>query len=281
MTPDDADLLLALEAAPEVEAVYEMPSARPGWPRLFVALRSDDAYALGRVTALIVRALPHRDRAYIGIAATERLRELWLPLGAPLGLTRAQRVVAEARAERRELEYAREDPAIHVRLDPERAPLSVPVMTPFSPRRVWTLSDRTVVVLEVVADPFRTPTAPLLVVTDDDALFARIARTAPKTIPVERARTAAEAIEAIRKNPPLRIVSAERLALEAGGLLDWIETERRDLAARLEVVCHEGTSDWIAQLLESRRTRPSEILEEPLEDEAIDEVVARAKRDAR
>ena len=273
MNPEDADLVLALERCPEVDGVYALPSAPAGWPRVFVALHEDSGHALGVVTGIMVRALPHRDRSHIGVAATERLREIWVPLGA------SERRDAQHRAEERERAYrAQPTPFPRIRVDVEEPPpVSVPVIEPFQPHTVWRLADGRVAVLEVVADPFREQPPVLLVVTDDDALYGRIARAAPRQLKLERARTAREAVDAISNVTPAHIVCSEAAALAPDGLLEWIEHTRPALVERFEVIADEGTADWLASYLEKRAKRHLEILEEPIEDEAIDELVSRAR----
>ena len=200
MTPDDADLVLALESCAEVEGVFAMASPRPGWPRIFVALRDDSGYALGVVTGMMVRALPHRDRSYIGIAATDRLRELW-SMGAPLVLSRAERDAAVERARIREIAYAKEPTPLRVRVDvSEPAPLSVPVVGPFRARTVWMMVGDTLMELEVIPDPFREEPPALLVVTERDELWERITRAAPTFVKPVRARSVREAMATVRSS---------------------------------------------------------------------------------
>jgi hypothetical protein len=287
MSPDDADLVLALEPLrSEVDGVYALGRPPPGWPRLFVGLRDDTAHTLGVVTALMVRALPHRDRSHVGIAATDRLRELWQPMGMPISLSRAQRRDAVARAEERERKYREEPTPLmpRVRVEVEPAPVSVPALGPFQPGLVWMMSGRRVVVLEVVGDPFRTVPRPLLVITEDDRMYRRLAEHAPRDIMLARARTVPEAIEAIGRATPVCIVCSEALALGVSsdvhaattGMLSWIEATRPELASCFEIVCSEGTADWVASYLQSRAS--TRILEEPLDDDAVDELMQRARR---
>jgi hypothetical protein len=276
VTPDDADLIFSLESCVEVEGVYALPRPRPGWPRLFVGLRDDSGHALGVVTGLIVRALPHRDRSYIGIAATDRLRELW-SMTAPLSLHPTERAAAVGRAAERERMYAEAPSPLRVRVESEPAPVSVPVLGPFRAHTVWMMSDKRLVELEVVRDPFREQPPALLVVTESDELWETITRATPRSVKPTRARSVREALDAVMREKPARIVCAEALALGDDGLLDAVERAEPTLMERFEIVAGEGTADWLASYLESRARR-IEILEEPLEDEAIDELVARTKK---
>ncbi len=99
MNADQADLVLAFESSTFVAGVYVLH--KQGWPSTIVVMRDDSAYALGTVTGIIVRTLPHRDRSHIGVAGEERLRELWIPLSSSLLLTPKEREAAVARAQER------------------------------------------------------------------------------------------------------------------------------------------------------------------------------------
>ncbi len=279
-------LVLSLEDLPEVDGVYALVRPPAGWPRLFISLRDDTAYTLGVVTGMMVRALPHRDRSYIGIAATVCLRELWIPMGAPLSLSPSERREALVRAEERERKYRDEPTPLmpRVRVDVEPAPVSIPALGPFKVGVVWRMSDGRLVALEVHGDPFRTVPPPLLVVTEDDETYRRLARDAPQGVTLARARTVPEAVEAIGRVTPVRIVCSEDLALGGGpgasvpamGMLDWIEATKPELASRFEIICGEGSADWLASYLKSRAANP--ILEEPLDEEAVDELMQRSRR---
>ncbi|HSQ61899.1 MAG TPA: hypothetical protein VLM85_01740 [Polyangiaceae bacterium] len=281
MREEDADLVLTLEEEGRawVEAVHELGGAPAGWPRLMVVMRDDSEYALGSVTGLIVRALPHRDRSYIGVAAEQRLRELWLPLGEPLRLTASERAAAIERAEERQ----QAEPATLPQEAPKAArveppPFSIPILRHYERGHVWTLSDRSVVVLEVASDPFRSPSPPpvIVVVSGNDDTFKRIRKTAPARVKLARAVNVRLAMEAIEGASPVRILCDESLALGDGGLLERIESERPQLLPALEILCPEGSADWLSNYL-AKRAPGIRVLEEPLVEEDIDDLVERSK----
>jgi len=253
MDAEVADLLLALEKSPHVDSVRALKKPRPGWPWLFVVMRDDSAYALGSVTGLVVRALPHRDRSHVGVAGEARLRELWLPMSGPIRLSEAEHAAAVARAEERR----RREPAVlphTASIEPaEPEPLSVPVIGPFEANRVWSLRGERVVVVEVVPDPFRSPAAVVLVVTGDDALAARIERTAPARARVLRAVNVETAMRCIALERPRRIVCGESHALGDGGLVERVEREQPDLLEALEIACAEASAEWVSSYLAARK----------------------------
>ena len=293
MREDDADLVLALEGNALVGGVFELAKPPPDWPRIIVVMRDDTAHALGIITGLIVRAVPHRDRSYVGVAAEQRLRELWIPMGESLQLTQGERSAAEVRAEQRHRsELAKPRVAPDEPLDPRRIgvaeppgrrpppqPLSITVLAPFRPGIVWSLSDHRVVAIEVVPDPFRSPAPPpsILVVTGDDDLYARLAASAPKHITLVRAPNVRTAMESLELRTPRRIVCGESLALGDGGLLERVEIEHPELLAAFDIVCAEASADWLTTYLATRTRTRIRLMEEPLIEEDFEDLMERAR----
>ncbi len=279
MDAHDADLVLALEESSLVAGVYALSRRPRGWPRLIVAMSDDTDYALGSVTGLIVRALPHRDRSYIGVAAEQRLRELWVPLGNRLELTAAERAAAVVRAEER----LRAEPIALPQTGPKKpesvepVPFSIPILRHFERGHVWSLSDGSrVTILEVANDPFRSPAPPpaILVVTGNDETYERIRKTAPARVKLARAVNVMLAMEAIETAPPARILCDESLALGDGGLLERIEMEKPHLLSALEILCAEGSAAWLANYLAMRAPR-IRVIEEPVLEQDLDDLIER------
>jgi hypothetical protein len=90
MTPDQADLVFELEPLVFVEGVYDV-ARRPAadWPRTLVVLRDEDAFELGAVTAVIVRAMPDRDRRDVECLDSTERRGPDRPGGSPRPATPA------------------------------------------------------------------------------------------------------------------------------------------------------------------------------------------------
>ncbi len=188
------------------------------------------AYALGAVTGLIIRALPDRDRSHIGVASEHRLRQLWVPLSAAIRLSSTEHAAAAVRAAER------------ARLETVAPPISSSPYVGFTPNNVWRLSDRRMVRVEIVADPFPEP--PVLVV-GDETLRARIASMATRRIRFVHATSARAALDAIEVEPPRRVVCDEANAFGDDGLVAHVERSHPSLVGAIEIACSTNGSEWV------------------------------------
>lgn len=242
-----ADLLFELRGISSVRGVHEVLSApSPEWPRFVVELDGYDAYQLAVVTCALVRALPDVDRSHVGVVCTDRMRGVLLPRSRPVELSTDELASAAQRAKERAAALPASLPMRHIQLcvDPFRGD--------GEPLRFRGN------VLEVVADPFRSPAprAPLVVIVAHDAAFQAVAaRISTRAYRIDW-RDAAIDLDALEKNPH-RIFVDERLAPE---VLRWMKDARPLDLARTFIVCDEGGRDWLEELLRSIGAQGAEVV---------------------
>jgi hypothetical protein len=274
VTPEQADLVFELEPLVFVEGVYEVARRRADdWPRTLVVLRDEDAFQLGAVTAVMLRAMPDRDRSDVGVIASKRLRELLLPLSESLGLGPTEREAARERALARERQRA-------ARPSPPAAHVVLPDLAAMRRDVVWRLSSGQVVELEVVADPFRElPTEPtpsraeIIVASTDSILAARLEQRLGRAR-ITRCESVDEIVSTLERHGSIRaIVCSEELAVGVGGAVARLSDPARTRALRVLVVAGPGAAGWLESFVPTSTSVRVEIEEEPVDDEALDRLV--------
>lgn len=239
-----ADILYELRGIASVRGVHEMVSApSPEWPRVIVEIDAFDAYQLAVVTCALIRALPDVDRGHVGVISTDRLRGVLLPRTRPLALSVAELPPAAQRAKERAAALPAMLPMRHIQieLDPFREDHGVLFFQGHA--------------LEVVRDPFRTPSPLVVIIAQDPAFRAISAQISAHAYRIDW-RDAAVDLDAIEANPA-RLYVDERLAPD---VLRWMKVARPLDFGRTFIVSDEGGRDWLEELLRSLGARGVEVV---------------------